>query len=115
MEYVNERARFEGQEAKYFSKWVRERLTYPEVALEDAATGRVTLKFKIDMFGNLEDVKVLRGRHPALDSLAFNVVSSSPKWTPAENFVGDPMSVTYTFPVIFTPEMMYEAIRVVMK
>ena len=107
VEYVNERARFEGQDANYFSKWVMERLTYPEAALEDAATGRVTLKFKIDMFGNLEDVKVLRGRHPALDSLAFNVVSSSPKWTPAETFVGDPMSVTYTFPVIFTPEIMF--------
>ena len=107
VEYVNERARFEGQDANYFSKWVMERLTYPEAALEDAATGRVTLKFKIDMFGNLEDVKVLRGRHPALDSVAFNVVSSSPKWTPAENFVGDPMSVTYTFPVIFTPVIMF--------
>ena len=109
VEYANERARFEGQDANYFSKWVMERMSYPDAALEDAATGRVTLQFKIDMFGNLEDVKVLRGRHPALDSLAFNVVSSSPKWTPAENFVGDPMSVTYTFPVIFTPEMMFEA------
>ena len=106
-EYVNERARFEGQDANYFSKWVMERMSYPDSALEDAATGRVTLKFKIDMFGNLEDVKVLRGRHPALDSVAVNVVSSSPKWTPAENFVGDPMSVTYTFPVIFTPEIMF--------
>ena len=107
LEYVNERARFEGQDANYFSKWVMERMSYPDAALEDAATGRLTLQFKIDMFGNLEDVKVLRGRHPALDSLAFNVVSSSPKWTPAENFVGDPMSVTYTFPVIFTPEIMF--------
>ena len=106
-EYVNERARFEGQDANSFSKWVMERMSYPDAALEDAATGRVTLQFKIDMFGNLEDVKVLRGRHPALDSVAFNVVSSSPKWTPAENFVGDPMSVTYTFPVIFTPEIMF--------
>ena len=107
VEYANERARFEGQDANNFSKWVMERMSYPDAALEDAATGRLTLQFKIDMFGNLEDVKVLRGRHPALDSLAFNVVSSSPKWTPAENFVGDPMSVTYTFPVIFTPEIMF--------
>ena len=109
VDHVNERARFEGQDANYFSKWVKERLTYPDGALEDAAIGRVTLQFKIDMFGNLEDVKVLRGRQPALDSVAFNVVSSSPKWTPAENFVGDPVSVTYTFPVIYTPEMMFKA------
>ena len=107
--YADEKPRFEGQDANYFSKWVRERLTYPEAALEDAATGRVTLKFKIDMFGNLEDVKVLRGRHPALDSVAFNVVSSSPKWEPAEDRMGNPWIVVYTFPVIFTPEMMFEA------
>ena len=107
VEYVNYRARFEGQDANYFSKWVMERMSYPDAALEDAATGRVTLKFKIDMFGNLEDVKVLRGRHPALDSLAFNVVSSSPKWEPAKDRMGNPWRVVYTFPVIFTPEMMF--------
>ena len=107
--YADEKARFEGQDANYFSKWVRERLTYPEAALEDAATGRVTLQFKIDMFGNLEGVKVLRGRHPALDSVAFNVVSSSPKWTPAKDRMGNPWIAVYTFPIIFTPEMMFEA------
>ena len=109
IDYTDGKARFEGQDANYFSKWVRERLTYPEAALEDAATGRVTLQFKIDMFGNLEGVKVLRGRHPALDSVAFNVVSSSPKWTPAEDRMGNPWIAVYTFPVIFTPEMMFEA------
>ena len=109
IDYADEKARFEGQDANYFSKWVRERLTYPEAALEDAATGRVTLQFKIDMFGNLEGVKVLRGRHPALDSVALNVVSSSPKWEPAKDRMGNPWIVVYTFPVIFTPEMMFEA------
>ena len=107
--YADEKARFEGQDSNHFSKWVQERLTYPEAALEDAATGRVTLMFKIDMFGNLEGVKVLRGRHPALDSIALNVVSSSPEWTPAKNRIGDPCYVVYSFPVIFTPEMMFEA------
>ena len=107
--YADEKARFEGQNANHFSKWVQERLTYPEAALEDAATGRVTLKFKIDMFGNLEDVKVLRGRHPALDSVAVNVVSASPKWEPAKDRMGSPWIAVYTFPVIFTPEMMFDA------
>ena len=109
IEYHEEKPRFEGQDANHFSKWVNERLTYPDEALEDAVTGRVTLQFKIDMFGNLEGLKVLRGRHPALDSIALNVVSSSPKWTPAKNRIGDPCSVVYIFPVIFTPEMMFEA------
>ena len=109
IEHVNDRARFEGKDANYFSKWVSERLTYPDAALDDAATGRVITQFTIDRFGNLEDVKVLRGRHPALDSIVFNVISSSPKWTPAQDFVGNPNSVTYTFPVIFMPEIMFKA------
>ena len=108
--YADEKARFEGKDSNHFSKWVQERLTYPEAALEDAATGRVTLMFKIDMFGNLEGEKVLRGRHPALDSVALNVVSSSPKWEPAKDRMGNPWrGAVYTFPVIFTPEMMFEA------
>ena len=107
--YADEKARFEGQDANHFSKWVQERLTYPEAALEDAPTGRVTLMFKIDMFGNLEYVKVLRGRHPALDSVAVNVVSSSPKWEPAKDPMGNPWRAVYTWTVIFTPEMMFEA------
>ena len=107
--YADEKPRFEGQDSNHFSKWVQERLTYPEAALEDAATGRVTLMFKIDMFGNLEDVKVLRGRYPALDSVALNVVSSSPKWEPAKDRMGNPWRAVYTFPVIFTPEMLFEA------
>ena len=106
--YSEEKPKFEGQDANHFSKWVNERLTYPDEAMEDAVTGRVTLQFKIDMFGNLEGVKVLRSRHPALDSIALKVVSSSPKWTPAKNRIGDPCYVVYSFPVIFTPEMMFE-------
>ena len=109
VEYIDEKARFEGQDANQFSNWVKERLTYPDAALEDAATGRVTVMFKIDIFGNLEEVKVLRGIHPALDSVAFNVVSSSPKWTPGKDIVGNPHLLVYTFPVIFTHEMMFEA------
>ena len=107
--YSEEKPKFEGQDANHFSKWVNERLTYPDEAMEDAVTGRVTLQFKIDMFGNLEGLKVLRGRHPALDSIALNVVSSSPEWTPAKNRIGDPCSVVFAFPVIFTPEMLFEA------
>lgn len=109
IEHVNDRARFEGKDANYFSKWVMARMTYPDAALDEAATGRVITQFTIDMFGNLEDVKVLRGRHPALDSIVFNVISSSPKWTPAQDFVGNPISVTYTFPVIFMPDIMFKA------
>lgn len=46
------------------------------------------------------DVKVLRGCHPDLDAEAIRVVSSSPAWTPGY-VKGQPVKVTYTFPVVF--------------
>ena len=78
--------------------------------MECAAAGLVTARFTIDMFGNLEDVKVLRGVHPALDSVVVKIISSSSsKWNPATDFVVNTYSVKYTFPVIFTNEMMFKA------
>ncbi len=102
-------AKFEGNEPGNFTKWVNERIAYPDEALEDAAIGRVSMQFTIDMFGNCKDVKVLRVAHPALDSMAFKAVSSSPKWTPATDIVGNQCSIKYIFSVIFTPEMMFKA------
>ena len=50
--------------------------------------------------GAIENVKVLRGRHPALDKEALRVVKSMPKWQPGRNN-GQPVKVTYTLPVTF--------------
>lgn len=109
------KAKFENDDLNHFPEWVNERLTYPDSALECAATGRVTTQFTIDMFGNIEDVKVLRGVHPALDSVALKIVaSSSSKWSPAADIVGNTCSIKYTFPVIFTREMMFKAFIVKM-
>ena len=109
------KAKFENDDPNHFPEWVNERLTYPDSALECAATGRVTTQFTIDMFGNIEDVKVLRGVHPALDSVALKIVaSSSSKWSPAADIVGNTCSIKYTFPVIFTREMMFKAFIVKM-
>ena len=109
LHFTHQEAQFENAEPNRFSVWVRDRFTYPSEALESGTTGRVTAQFTIDMFGNLEDAKVLRGLHPAIDSAVVSLISSSPKWTPASDIAGNPYSVTYTFPVIITPEMINKA------
>jgi TonB family protein len=91
---------FNGGSAGDFSLWVNENLKYPKSAYEAGAQGRVTLQFTIGKDGNVGDVKVLRGCHPDLDAEAIRVVSSSPAWTPGY-VKGQPVKVTYTFPVIF--------------
>ena len=97
---VEEKPSFQGGDANQFSKWVNQRLVYPESAKEHGVQGRVTLQFTIKKDGTLTNVKVLRGIDPALDKEAIRVVSMSPKWTPGKQR-DRAVPVTYTFPVIF--------------
>ena len=91
---------FNGGAATEFSKWVNENLKYPQTAKDAGIQGRVTLQFTVYPDGSVRDTKVLRGAHPDLDAEALRVVSASPNWTPGY-VKGEPVKVTYTFPVIF--------------
>lgn len=97
---VEDKPKFKGGDANAFSKWVNERLVYPQICIENGVSGRVTLSFTIKADGTLADAKVLRGVDPALDKEALRVVKSSPKWTPGKQR-DRAVAVTYTFPVIF--------------
>ena len=97
---VEEKPSFMGGDANQFSKWVNQRLVYPEVAKENGVQGRVTLQFTVEKDGSVTKVKVLRGVAPELDKEAVRVVSSSPKWKPGKQR-DRAVAVTYTFPVIF--------------
>lgn len=97
---VETKPTFMGGAANQFSKWVNQRLVYPETAKENGVQGRVTLQFTVEKDGSLTNVKVLRSVDPSLDMEAVRVVSMSPKWTPGKQ--GDRyVRVSYTFPVIF--------------
>ena len=91
---------FQGGDANHFSKWVNYRLVYPKKAKKYGSQGRVTLSFTIAKDGSVTDVKVVEGVDEYLNKEAVRVVSSSPKWKPALKD-GEPVAVTYTFPVIF--------------
>ena len=97
---VEEKPTFQKGDANQFSKWVNQRLVYPEIAKENGVQGRVTLQFTIDKDGSLTKVKVVRGVDPSLDKEAVRVVSMSPKWEPGRQR-DRAVPVTYTFPVIF--------------
>ena len=97
---VEEKPKFQGGDANEFSKWVNQRLNYPDVAKENGVQGRVMLQFTVGTDGSVSGVKVLRGVDPSLDKEAVRVVSMSPKWTPGKQR-DRKVKVTYTFPVIF--------------
>ncbi len=97
---VEEKPSFMGGDANEFSKWVNQRLNYPEIAKENGVQGRVILQFTVGTDGSVSNVKVLRGVDASLDQEAVRVVSQSPKWTPGKQR-DRAVKVTYTFPVIF--------------
>ena len=98
---VEQKPTFQGGDAGHkFAEWVNAHLTYPAAAKASGAQGRVTLQFTIYPDGKLRDAKVLRGTNPELDAEALRVISASPDWTPGY-VKGEPVKVTYVFPVIF--------------
>ena len=64
---VEEKPSFMGGDANEFSKWVNQRLVYPEIAKENGVQGRVTLQFTVESDGRVTNVKVLRGVDSSLD------------------------------------------------
>ena len=97
---VEEKPSFQGGDANQFSKWVNQRLVYPDDAKEKGIQGRVTLQFTVEKDGTVTNVKVLRGLDPSLDKEAVRVVSMSPKWKPGKQR-DRAVPVIYTFPVFF--------------
>ena len=97
---VETKPRFDGGDANQFSHWVNQNLKYPQEAKDKRIQGRVTLQFTVEIDGSVTGVKVLRGVDPILDNEAVRVISQSPKWTPG-SIKGDPVRVTYNFPVVF--------------
>ena len=97
---VEEKPKFQGGDANDFTKWVNQRLVYPDVAKENGVQGKVILQFTVNPDGSVSNVKVLRGVDSSLDKEAVRVVSKSPKWKPGKQR-DRAVKVTYTFPVIF--------------
>lgn len=97
---LEDKPTFQGGDANKFSQWVNDNLVYPEAAKVAGKQGRVTLQFTVGPDGNVGNVKVLRGVDEVLDAEAVRIVSSSPQWDPGR-VEGKPVSVTYTFPVLF--------------
>ena len=87
-----------GEQAMY--KWLGDHIQYPAVAAEEGVSGRVIVEFIVSKSGAIENVKVVRGRHPALDKEAIRVVKAMPKWNPGRNN-GQAVKVTYHLPVTF--------------
>jgi TonB family protein len=91
---------FNGNEAWTFIDWVAKQIRYPEDAIKNKITGRVTVRFVVEKDGALSSIEVLKGVDLTLDNEAIRAIKSSPKWTPGmKNNV--PVRVSLFIPVEF--------------
>ncbi|GAC1602303.1 MAG: energy transducer TonB [Hymenobacter sp.] len=74
---------------------------YPVDALIDKATGRVFVSFVVNKSGYVEQVKVVKGGHRALNKEALRVVSEMPRWEVPGRLQGQPVNVSFTVPITF--------------
>ena len=81
-------------------KWVQSNLKYPEIAKKNGVQGRVVVQFLIKKDGSIEEIKIYRSRHPALDEEAIRIVKTFPKFIPGKRN-GVPVDMWYTLPINF--------------
>ncbi len=80
--------------------FIANEIKYPIIAAESGITGRVYVSFVVNAKGKVEDIKIIRGVHPALDKEAIRVISVLPDFSPGKQR-GKPVKVQYSVPINF--------------
>lgn len=91
---------FDNGDKDNFRYHIMKSLQYPLKAQENGISGRVYVDFKVGITGLVYDVNILESDDPILNAEALRVVKSSPLWIPGFNDQL-PVSVHFTFPIIF--------------
>ena len=85
---------------KALKKFIRNRLEYPVKASEQGIYGKVLVSFRINIVGEVENIKVINKVHPLLDNEAIRIVKLLPKWKPGK-INRKAVASHYTIPVNF--------------
>ena len=96
---VEQMPEFPGGESALRDFIVRE-VKYPAEARKGNAQGKVFVSFVVNRNGKVENAKVVRGVHPALDAEAIRVVNLLSEWKPGKQH-GKDVDVAYTIPIEF--------------
>lgn len=97
---VEKMPQFIGGESALFD-YINRNIRYPVEALKSGISGRVIVRFVIDIDGSISQTKVIRSVDPYLDREAIRVLKSLPNWIPGTQN-GIPVPVWYTLPIQFS-------------
>lgn len=87
-------------------RFIRQNLRWPPEAPQEG--GKVYVSFVIDKPGIIRDAEVVKGIHPAMDAEALRVVQLLDYQFTQGRANGQPVSVSYTIPIIFSKEPVEE-------
>lgn len=93
---VEKQAEFPGG-MKGLMEYLTGAVKYPEGPVENA---RVIVKFVVNKDGTITDPEIVKSGGKRFDDESLRIVSTMPKWEPAENN-GTPVDSYFTIPIIF--------------
>jgi len=82
------------------NKYIVSNTHYPVTARSENITGVVYVTFLVNMYGKIENVKILRGIGGGCDEEAIRVISSMPEWKPGKQN-GNAVNVQLNIPINF--------------
>lgn len=91
---------FKGGDINKFREWVKNRLNFPQLAIDKKLQGIVFLTFIVEPDGSVTSVTVIKGVDPLIDDEAVKTIQSSPKWSPGLQR-GQPVRVRYNIKLNF--------------
>lgn len=96
---VEEMPEFPGGDPE-LRRYINQNAKYPFSVLKDKIEGKVLVRFVVDRFGYINNIRVVKSLDSILDKAAVYLVSKMPVWKPARQG-GRAVSVPYTVPVEF--------------
>ena len=98
-EKINSQPEFPGGN-KELVKYLTENIKYPRNSSNSSSRGKVIVCFKVEINGEISDVKVVKGVNKILNKEAKRVVSMMPNWKPAYED-GIAISKVFSLPIVF--------------
>ncbi|UOQ65786.1 energy transducer TonB [Hymenobacter volaticus] len=98
--FVEQMPRYNGGGNDSIIAYLRRSTRYPAEAIQAGASGKVFVTFVVNAQGQVEQARVVRPVHPALDQEALRVVTAMSVWQPGQQ-QGKPVAVAMTVPISF--------------
>jgi hypothetical protein len=103
IDYINDSSepRFKNESINYFRRFFQNNITYPEEAMVNSKSARLTIKFTISESCKVENIEILGTKEPIfINEVVRVLMSTNGNWIPAMKF-GEPFNYTFSMTTNF--------------